>query len=974
MLDRKTGWRLEMLGGLRVLQDDRPLPPFSTRKAGALLAYLAFYHQDSHSREYLAEMLWPGDAGPTIRNRLNQTVWALRQNLPAAAEVLLSDRLSLQIHPAVSSDVADFYTTLQHAERATGIAAKKLILQRAIALYRGELLPGYYEDWMQIERQRLADSFLGALRELAALAASEKDWPLALRYSRQAIAAEPLMEDTYLDGIRFALQAGRLAEALRVYRALEQMLRQEYGSAPSEEVRALLAPVWERPYGTSETLVTVAPYTVGPAAEACAWADVRLPSPLTSFFGREAEIERMQDFLRAGRKRLITLLGLGGSGKTRLAIEAARRFAREFPGRIAFIALVDVADAAAIPDVLATALELPRPESGAILEPVIETLRGEPTLLVLDNLEHLPEAAPLLSNLLARVPTLRLLVTSRRKLGLEGEQEIPVLPLPLPAESHLCELLACPSVQMFLDRAQSVRPDFVVTSENAGDVAGLCAALEGIPLAIELCAAWAAALTPAQMRQQLEHRFDLLISRRTDVPNRHRSLWAVIESSVSHLPLDIRRLFTALSIFQGGCTLEAVTELARDLALFAGEDSDRERQVREALAHLLERSLIFSEEDGREMRYRLLESLREFGALQRALEERDPLMRAYVAYFCRLAAQAEPQLRGGKDQLVWMQRLEADYENLRLAMQTCLEMGCIEQGLQLAADLWVFWERTGRLTEAAEWLDRFLTLPELEAVAPSLRVKGLSRRGFFAWRQGDLLKAQAVLEQSYQLAQQLEDLWSMARARQLMGIAANTQGNLTLARAHQEESIALFRSLEDKSLVTLGIYNLGCVALKEGNYEEAASLFQESLESWQEEGFQEAAARALMSLGEVAQNRQEPLKAQQLYLESLGILCACGSHRIVILEGLESLGTVAMDLGREERTVLLFAAVLAHRERIHAVLSVTDQRQTQVILNEAQERLGAETFNCLWAKGQALTFEEAVHEALYPEEVNDDRK
>lgn len=207
-----------------------------------------------------------------------------------------------------------------------------------------------------------------------------------------------------------------------------------------------------------------------------------------------------------------------------------------------------------------------------------------------------------------------------------------------------------------------------------------------------------------------------------------------------------------------------------------------------------------------------------------------------------------------------------------------------------------------------------------------------------------------------------------------MGIAANTQGNLTLARAHQEESIALFRSLEDKSLVTLGIYNLGCVALKEGNYEEAASLFQESLESWQEEGFQEAAARALMSLGEVAQNRQEPLKAQQLYLESLGILCACGSHRIVILEGLESLGTVAMDLGREERTVLLFAAVLAHRERIHAVLSVTDQRQTQVILNEAQERLGAETFNCLWAKGQALTFEEAVHEALYPEEVNDDRK
>ncbi|HZT43207.1 MAG TPA: tetratricopeptide repeat protein [Chthonomonadaceae bacterium] len=977
MTDEKTGWRIEMLGGLRVLQGDHAIPSFSTRKAGVLLAYLAFFRQDSHSREYLAELLWPGEAGPTVRNRLNQTVWALRQNLPADAEILLSDRLSLRIHPSVSTDIADFYGALHQAEQASGMAAKKRSLQRAIALYRGELLPGTYEEWMESERQRLADSFQGALRELAVLAAEEQDWPLALRYVRQAIAADPLQEEAYLDGIRFSLQADRLAEALRVYRALEQMLRQEYGGVPSEEAQALLAQIEARLSQAADTPASHAQHPAGSAREAYACADVRLPDPLTLFFGREAEIDQILGFLRAGRKRLITLIGLGGSGKTRLAIEAARRFAGEFPGRIAFIPLVDVTDAAAIPEAVATGLGLERPENGAVLDLVIETLRGEPALLVLDNLEHLLEAAPFLRHLLASVPPLRLLVTSRRKLRLEGEQEIPVPPLPLPPEPHHTEsLLAYPSVQLFLDRAQSVRPDFTVTPENAGDVACLCQTLEGIPLAIELCAAWAATLTPAQMQRQLESRFDLLVSRLADVPDRHRSLYAVIESSFARLPDSLSRFFYGLSVFRGGWTLEAAEALACSLQIEVGDQEEAQNArsrngspdgwVREALAQLLECSLIVSEMNGSEMRYRMLESLREYAAPRMASKEREQTLRAHSAHFCRLVQQAEPNLHTTRDKAFWIQRLEADYENLRLAMQTCLEQSCIEQGLQLVSDLWVFWEHTGRLTAVGEWLKHTLALTEISTVDPSMRAMGLFEQGFFAWRQGDFLTAQSALESSYQIAKEREDVWYMAHARQIQGGAACSQGKLPIARAYLEESIELFHSLGDSRWVTIATYNLGAVAEQEKHYFEAREHYQEALAYWRAVGFEERAALAIEALGNVTFRTNDPYQAQSMFLESLTILRHLGSHRGHIAECLDKIGDVALALGKMERAVKIKAAVDRLRQDIKMPTEPCNVQVQVEHLAVLLQSLGAEKFDRLWAEGQAMTLEEAIYEAQHP--------
>jgi predicted ATPase len=361
--------------------------------------------------------------------------------------------------------------------------------------------------------------------------------------------------------------------------------------------------------------------------------------------------------LVAEQRRLVTLTGSGGSGKTRLAVEVARGLVEEFQGAVWFVSLADLSDARLIVESVRDALRLPRSPSMDPLEQVVAALGRQPALLLLDNFEHLLiHGAALVRDLLERVETLTVLVTSRQRLDLAGERELVVLPLPIPrAADSVEELIRCESVQIFTDRAQAVRSEFEVTSANARAVAELCRRLEGIPLAVELAAARAQVLTPAQMLAQIADRFDLLVSRERDVPTRHRTLRAALDWSYQLLSPELQRLFARLSVFRGGWTAEATEAVCE------------EPKALDYLEVLRECSLVVAEEQTQEMRFHMLETLREYAREQLSPEERVVLEQRHAAHFLALAEQAMPELLGPK-QGIWLARLEQEHDNLRSAL------------------------------------------------------------------------------------------------------------------------------------------------------------------------------------------------------------------------------------------------------------------------------------------------------------------
>lgn len=576
-------WRIELLGRLRATQGDRVVTRFRARKTGLLLAYLAYYIQRPHPREALIDLLWPeADLSPG-RGNLSKELSSLRRQLeppgvPVGA-VIVADHFAVQLNPAACvTDVAQFESALQSASRAGNDRDSVCRLVEAVELYAGELLPGYYEEWILQERQHLAEQCLGAIHQLVSALEQAGDLESALEHARRAVRADPMREEAHFDLIRLYAAAGQPSAALRQYHELERLLRDELDETPSAATRALAEEL--RRDARTVVVARSAPPEVTPAGERGAPSPAapveaaplrpsrptpRLPLQFTRFFGREEEIARLAETLLCSEARLVTLTGPGGSGKTRLTIAVADRLQEAFREAIAFVPLADLTDADQIPDAIMKALDLPRSADLDPLEQVVEVLNRHPSLLVLDNLEHLvEEGALLVKRLLERIPTLTCLVTSRQRLSLAGEQEFVVLPLPTPRRSDSPErLLQYASVKLFVDRAQAVRADFQVTAANASAIAALCDRLEGLPLALELAAARALVLTPDQMLARLEERFDFLVSRQRGASSRHRTLRGAIDWSYRLLSADLRRAFARLSVFHGGWTLEAARPSAR---------------------------------------------------------------------------------------------------------------------------------------------------------------------------------------------------------------------------------------------------------------------------------------------------------------------------------------------------------------------------------------------------------------------------
>ncbi|MES2464905.1 MAG: tetratricopeptide repeat protein [Armatimonadota bacterium] len=875
--------RIDLLGGLRVYPKGRPdlaITRFSTVKTASLLAYLASYPRQIHPREELADRFWPGVELEAGRSSLRAALSSLRRHLEPpgtpAGTLLISDRLSVRLNPlAFETDVTAFETALRHGDTSA-----------ALDLYRGELLPGLYDEWVLQERERLV-----------------------------ALYEEVEHNDT---------RPGR--------------------STVTEPL----------PPGSRVSVSNI-------------------PLVFTRCFGRQsdiAEIVRLIEGEDGPRRRLVTLSGAGGIGKTRLAIEIARTLSDS--RAVYFVALADLRDASAIADRVAQFLG-PLSSSDSFqpadpLEKVVAHLSSLACpLLVLDNLEHLVEkgGAAFVLTLLSRVPMLSVLATSRRRLLLADEREWLVTPLSLPPEplaerwkttSDLAPdiVMGSASAQLFLDRAQAARPDFQVTVRNAAAVATLCRRLDGLPLALELVAARSQSLTPSQMLQGLDQKIDgnisLVATHRREREERHRSLQAAIAWSVDLLPPPLAQFWRALSVFRGGFTLIAASVVME------------EPYSLEYLTQLRERSLLQSEDAGNELRFRMLETLREFAGERLLPEERDHLSGNAARHFTGWIEEAVADTKRVQT-TSWLGEVDRDLENLRAALSWCAAKRQIALGAQLSGALWNYWQPRGLLREGREWLAQFLCL--FESVSPSDETPDVSElhlgrtlraAGTLALRQSDFAAAETYFKRALTLWRQAGNEKRIADSLNNLGGLASRKGDYVTAHSFLSQGLAVLRAQGDTKGIASALNNLGTVTHFLGRSEEALVLYRECAILKREMGEYSSLITALNNAAQVALHLGNDVSAKQLTKEALSLVQEI--HDLpVIADLLETLVQITVHTQEWEMAACLIGSASHLREQLGAPLTAADQMTFDQQIAAVQKALPGRDYEAAVNRGQRMPLE-----------------
>lgn len=672
-----------------------------------------------------------------------------------------------------------------------------------------------------------------------------------------------------------------------------------------------------------------------------------LPAPPGALIGREQEVETLGHRL-LDEVRLLTLVGPPGVGKTRLAVEVARDLAASFLHGAVFVVLSPITDPARVAHAVADAVGLREVPDRPVIERLTAYLRDRELLLVLDNFEQALEAAPQIGELLAASSGLRVLVTSRAPLRLQGEHEFPVGGLALPDRTGLEAARASPAVALYVARAQAVLPRFELTEENAGPVLEICARLDGLPLAIELAAARVKVLPPAAMVQHLAAPLSVLTVAPRDAPERHRTLRAAIAWSHALLGSREQRLFRRLAAFAGGFTLEAVRAVG-------GPD------VLDGVSALVEHSLVRQEPqpDG-QARFFMLETIREY-AREQLLEagETEDARRKHAAWAFGLVEEARPHLQGPR-QRAWLDRLERERDNLRAALEWLLGTDP-SAGLRLAGDLWWFWYVRGHFSEGRHWLDLALSAAREPLDA---RVKALSGLAGLVALGGDLARATALSEECLALARSLGDGRAAASALLMLGTVALRQREALRARTLLDEAEALYRQTGDRWGTACTLVTLEGLVRADGDAERSAAMLEESVTLLREVGDKMCAASAVNALARRARDRGETRRATGLYRESLVYSRDLWS-RLGIAQGLEGLAA-AFASRQPEYAARLLGAAEATREGVGAAMPPAVKEDRERTTGMIRGRLDEASVAAAWAEGRALPLDEAIAYALQP--------
>jgi len=651
-----------------------------------------------------------------------------------------------------------------------------------------------------------------------------------------------------------------------------------------------------------------------------------LPVQLTPLIGREHEVATVVQLLHRDDVQLVTFTGPGGTGKTRLALQVALELGDVFVGKVFFVSLACVNDPMLVIPTIARALGIRDGVGQPLLARLVEVLQRKQVLLLLDNFEQVVEAAPQVADLLTSCSQLKLLVTSREVLHVSAEHEFAVPPLALPDPAHLPKLAAlarAPSVALFLQRAQAARPEFRLTSTNARAVAEICVRLDGLPLAIELAAARMKLLSPQTLLARLDRRLIMLTGGARDAPARQQTLRNTIEWSYQLLNAREQRLFRWLSVFVSGCTLQAAE------AVCTGSD-DGAGQMLDGVASLVDKSLLQRVEqtgvENEELRLLMLETIREYGleALT-ANGEGEVARQAHADYFLSLAEEAEPALKGPL-LVVWIERLEREYNNLRAALQWAVEGGRTEMALRLGIALERFWVVRGHRNEGLRFLGR--ALEGSAEVATDLRAKALLAAARLAFIQSNYDQGEVLAQEGLALFRELGDRRGIALSLDRLGMAAWRRGDFRAARVLLEEDLALFREVGDRDRVAWSLFTLGLLDNKQGEYTRACALFEESLALFRELGNKRGIAASLTQLAGtlfVSQGNQDMI--YPLLEEGLSLDREVGDKEGMAVASL-LLGWVAFKQGdvatareRAEESLTLYRE-MEHREGMAEALSL----------------------------------------------------
>lgn len=637
-----------------------------------------------------------------------------------------------------------------------------------------------------------------------------------------------------------------------------------------------------------------------------------LPSIPTMLIGREKELAQTRALILRDDVRLLTLTGPGGTGKTRLGVDLAHSLIDDFTGGVFFISLASTYDPGLFLTRIANTLGLVESGGQPLMEKLKDFMKDKQVLLLLDNFEQIMEAATNVADLLLACSKLKVLVTSREALRIRAEHEYPVSPLSLPDPKHLYSvdsLLKCASIQLLVNRAQAVKPDFALDTKNSWTLAKICTELEGLPLALELAAARIRILSPEEILGRLENKLALLVAGQRDLPARQQTLRDTIEWSYDLLETEEKDLFRQLSVFEGGFSLEAAAIC----------DVGPDQEILEIISHLAEKNLMLREKTAALPRFRMLETIRDF-----AMEslnnsgEFEEISRRHAGYFLSIAELGEKEV-AGPAQAIWSATYEREHDNLLAALHWALENKQSDIALRLVCALWRFWYIGGNLTEGRMWLTRTLAQPFSELV--SLRARALMAAGALACLQNDYAAGRQLSEESVTLAQKIGEKEVEAFALNSLGIAARNQGDFVEGRRLHERSLALFRELKNTWGTALVLNSLGVSARGEGSFAQAKTLHEQSLLLFRQVRDKRNVARALINLGMIMEREQKYDQARELLEESLSLFQGQG-EKIGTTEALFFMGSVALRQGnyadacKQLAQCLIFARELGYKEII----------------------------------------------------------
>ncbi|CAN5658702.1 BTAD domain-containing putative transcriptional regulator [soil metagenome] len=987
--------RAWLLGGFWVSVGSQTIEQdqWRLRKAASLVKLLAIAPGHRIHREQVMNLLWPDLGRKAASNNLRPVLHAARKILDPAmgSRYLASQDESLVLCPGgqLWVDVEAFAESGFSARRSQDPAAYRA----AIELYAGELLPDdRYEEWAENRRGELRRLYIELLVDLSGLYEERGQYGQAAERLQRALSEEPANEEAHAGLIRLYALSGRQGEALTQYERLRETLSGELGTEPGATTRVLRD---EIAAGRFQPTRRAAPRQEEPSHS----VKHNLPASRTNFVGREREMVEVRRML--AMTGLLTLTGTGGCGKTRLALEVARDLVGTYKDGVWLVELAPLSEGALVPQVMAATLGVQEQPGRPLQESLLDALGDKETLLILDNCEHLLDAAARLTvALLDSCSRLRVLATSREPLGVTGELGWPVPSLSAPGTQQSLtveELGGYESVRLFADRASKRHPGFGLTSENATAVARVCVGLEGIPLAIELAAARIGMLSAAQISERLGHSLKLLTDGDQRVDHRHQTLRAALEWSFELLGEPEQALFRRLAEFAGGFTLDAAESVG------VGEGIDQE-DVLELLSVLVDKSLVVAEENWEQgARYRLLEPVRQYAREKLGVSgEAEAVGRRHAEFFLALAEEAEPELTRSQ-QAEWLDLLETERDNLRAALSWALGRE-LDSGPRMAGALCRFWHTRGYLSEGRTYLE---AVASSSAVPTSVRAKALDGLGWIAEPQGDYERAREAYEESLELYRISNDKRGVANVLGDLGSLALDRGDYEEATSLLVESLTLHRELGSKEEVVGVLNGLGVLASAEGDREQSISYFSEALALSRGTGNVRRNATSLGNLGITMLVHDNPEQATVLLEESLALFREIGdssniaiglmySALAALTEGdharVQPLGQESLNLlqraedkqhmpdcleimaggaaaqGLAQRAARLWGAAEAMREDIGVPLQPEDRKLLAPYLATARSSLGEPAWQTTLVEGRAMMPRQAIEYSLSAEE------